>query len=59
MIRTDTKGYPPISTGTGQHFVDAEYMEGVNTDSQMEGILSSVLGDVFVGADTSSFEGLA
>ena len=59
MIRTETKGYPPISTGTGQHFVDAEDVEGVNTDPQVEGVLSSVLGNVFVGADTSSFEGLA
>ena len=34
-------------------------MEWVNADPQVEGILSSILGNVFVGADTSSFEGLA
>ena len=34
-------------------------MEGVDADPQMEGILSGGLGDVLVGADASSFKGLA
>jgi len=49
----------PISTGAGQHLVDAEDVEGVDADPQMEGILSGGLGDVLVGTDTSSFKCLA
>jgi len=49
----------PIGTSAGQHLVDADDVEGVDTDPQMEGILSGGLGDVFVGADASSFESFA
>ncbi len=31
-------------------------MEGMHTDTEMERILSAGLGDVFVGADTGSFQ---
>lgn len=31
-------------------------MEGVNTDSQVEGILAGSLCNILVGADTGSFE---
>ena len=48
----------PIGTSARQHLVDAEDVEGMDTDPQMEGILPSSLGDVFVGTDTSSLEGL-
>lgn len=34
-------------------------MEGVDTDTKVERILSGCLGDVFVGADTGGFECLA
>jgi hypothetical protein len=33
-------------------------VEGVETDTHVERILSRVLGDVLVGANTTSFEGL-
>jgi len=51
-------GLKPISSGTGQHLVDTNNVERMNADSQMERILASSLGDVFVGTDTSSFESL-
>ena len=51
-------GDVPICTSAGQHFVDAEDMKGVDTDSQVEGILAGGFGDVLVGADTGSFKGL-
>ena len=34
-------------------------MEGVDTDPQVEGVFSGGLGDVLIGADTSSLESLA
>jgi len=49
-------GLKPISSSAGQHLVDANDVERVDSDSEMEGILSRGLGDVFVGADTGGFE---
>ena len=49
----------PISTSARQHLVDAEDVEGVNANPEMEGVLSGALGDVLVGADTSGLESLA
>ena len=40
---TPHSGLEPISSGTTQHFVDAENMEGMDTDANVELILSSVL----------------
>jgi len=34
-------------------------MEGVSADSQMEGVLARRLGNIFVSANTSGFQGLA
>ncbi len=48
----------PIGSSTGQHLVDTEDMEGVDTDPQVEGILARGLGDVLVGANTSGFQSL-
>jgi len=45
-----------ISSSTAQHLVNPNDMEGVHTDTEMERILSAGLGDVFVGADTGSFQ---
>ena len=36
----------PISSGTTQHFVDSDNMEGVNSHSDVEGILTTVLDQV-------------
>lgn len=49
----------PISTSARQHLIDAKDVEGMDADPQMEGIFSSGLGDILVGADTSSLESLA
>ena len=46
----------PISSGTGQHLVDPQNVEGVDTNTQVERILSRRLGDILVGTDTSSFQ---
>jgi len=59
MTRENVKRDIPISTSTGQHLIDAEDVEGVDTDPQVEGILTGGLGDVLVGTDASSFESLA
>jgi len=56
---TTHTGLQPIGASARQHLVDAEDVERVDADPQMEGILSGGLGDVLVRADTSSFEGLA
>jgi len=50
-------GLQTIGTSARQHLVDTEDVEGVDTDTKMEGILAGGLGDVFVGANTGGFEG--
>jgi len=47
-----------IGTSTGQHLVDPQDVEGVDTNTQVEGILSGSLDDVLVGADTGGFQSL-
>ena len=51
-------GLEPISSGTGQHFVDPQHVEGVNPHPDVESILAAVLDKVFVAADTPSLESL-
>lgn len=48
-----------IGTSTGQHLVDTEDVEGMDTDTHVEGLLTTVLADVLVGSNTGGFEGLA
>lgn len=55
---TTHTGLETISTSAGQHLVDAENVEGVNTHAQVETVLTSDLGEVLVCADTSSLKGL-
>lgn len=47
----------PIGTGTRQHLVDSDDVEGVGSDPQVEGVLSGGLDDVLVGTNSSSFQG--
>lgn len=47
----------PISSGTGQHLVDADHVEGVQTHTDVELVLSAVLHHVLVAANTSSLQG--
>jgi hypothetical protein len=54
---TTHTGLQTIGTSAGQHLVDTDDVEGVDTDPQMVGILARGLGDVFVCTDTGSFEG--
>jgi hypothetical protein len=49
-------GLEPISSSAGQHLVDSYDMEGMDTDTHVERILSGGLGNVFVGTNTSSLE---
>lgn len=46
-----------ISSSTRKHLVDTQDMEGVHPDSQVEGILSSILDHVLVGSNTGCFQG--
>ena len=54
----DNFRFLPISSGTGQHFVDTEDVEGVNPDPDVERILAAVLDEILVAADTASLQGL-
>lgn len=45
-----------ISAGTTQHFVRAEHMVGVGTDTNVEGFLSNIFGQVLVNGNTASFQ---
>ena len=47
-----------IGTGARQHLVDADDVEGVGADTQVETLLSGVLDEVLVGANTGGLEGL-
>ena len=48
----------PISSGTGQHFVDPQHVEGVDPHPDVEAILATVLDQVFVAANTSGLQSL-
>jgi hypothetical protein len=39
----------PIRAGARKHLVDAQHVEGVHADAQVEGLLAGVLGHVLVG----------
>lgn len=47
-----------IGTGTRQHLVDTDDVEGVGANAQVERVLSAGLDHVLVGANTSGLEGL-
>jgi len=47
-----------IGTGARQHLVDAQHVEGVEANAQVEGILAAVLGHVLVHHNTGSFQSL-
>lgn len=47
-----------IGTSARQHLVDTDNVEGVGSDSEMERLLSSVLGEVLVGANTGGLKSL-
>ena len=43
----------PISTSTRQHLIDADHMKWVESYSQVELVLATVLDHVLVGTDTT------
>lgn len=45
-----------IGSSTTQHFVDAGNVERVHANPKMEGILTTSLDEILVGANTSGFE---
>ena len=55
-VSSSHTGLQSIGTGAGQHLVDSDDVEGVNTDSHVERVLSGRLGDVLVGANSGGFE---
>ena len=48
-------GLKSISTGAGEHLVDADDVPGVNSDADMESFLTSSSNHVFVGSNTTGF----
>jgi hypothetical protein len=55
---TSHSSLEPISSGTGQHFIDSQNVEGVDTHSDVELILAAVLDKVLVAANTSGLHSL-
>jgi len=47
-----------IGSGAGQHLVDAENVEGVETHAEMESVLTGVLDHALVGSNAGCFQGL-
>jgi len=54
--RTTHTSLQTIGTSARQHLVDADHVEGVDADTQMERVLSAGLGHVLVGANTGGFQ---
>jgi hypothetical protein len=46
-----------IGSSAGKHFIDSKYVPRVNSDSHVEGILTSLVLHVLVSSNTGSFEG--
>lgn len=55
---TTHTGLETIGTGTGQHLVDTQDVEGVGAHTQVETILTAGLHGVLVGANAGSLQGL-
>jgi len=51
-------GLQTISTRTAQHLVDANDVEGMHADAEMERVLSGCLAYILVGTNTGGFKGL-
>ena len=49
-------GLKSISTGAGEHLVDADHMPRMNSDSDMETFLTSVVLHVLVSSNTGGFK---
>jgi hypothetical protein len=56
--RTTHTRLQSIGTGTRQHLVDTDDVEGVGADTEMEAFLAGGLDEVLVGANTRGLEGL-
>lgn len=48
----------PIGTGTRKHLVNTKNVEGVDTNTNVEGLTSTSLGEVLVGTDTGRLKRL-
>merc|ERR1740123_881135 len=51
-------GLQPISSGTGQHFVDPQHVERMDSHPDVEVVLAAVLDKVLVAANPSGLKGL-
>ena len=49
-------GLKSISTGAGEHLVDADHMPGMNSDPDMETLLTRVVLHVLVSSNTGGFK---
>ena len=59
MVRQRSTYLQPIGTGARQHLVDAQHVEGVHADAQVEGVLARVLDHVLVGGNARRLQRLA
>merc|ERR1719186_2004982 len=57
-IGTPHSGLEPISSSTGQHFVDPQHVEWMDSHPDVEAFLAAVLDKVLVAANPSSLKGL-
>lgn len=53
-VSTTHTSLEPIGTSARKHLVDADNVEGVDTNTKVERVLTRGLGDVLVGTDTGS-----
>merc|ERR1719234_1326007 len=57
-ISTPHSSLEPISSGTGQHFVDPQHVEWMDSHPDVEAFLAAVFHKVLVAADPSCLKGL-
>lgn len=56
-IKSDSRNRPlPISPSTGQHFVDSDDVEGMQTHADVETIFTAGLHHVLVSTDTGRLQ---
>ena len=57
-VSTSHTGLESISTGAGQHLVDADNVPGMGSDSHVEGFLTALGNHVLVSGNTGGLKGL-
>lgn len=56
MTEAESTGDSPVGSSAGQHLVDADDVEGVQTHADVEAVFATGLHHILVGTDTSGLQ---